>query len=102
MASRWCIGLVRWLAEVHVRLRPGIADPEGQTIAGGLRSLGFGTVSAVQYGKLLRIAFEADDVAAAEPLVDEMCRRLLANPVMEVATWELRADETPDENPVLP
>ena len=32
---------MRWLAEVHVRLRSGLADPEGQTIAGGLRSLGF-------------------------------------------------------------
>jgi hypothetical protein len=31
-----------------------------------------------------------------------MCRRLLANPVMEVATWELRADEQTDESPVLP
>jgi phosphoribosylformylglycinamidine synthase PurS subunit len=93
---------MRWLADVRVTLRPGIADPEGQTIAGGLRSLGFDTVRDVRHGKLLRIAFEAEDVAAAEPLVDDMCRRLLANPVMEVATWQLRADETPDEEPALP
>ncbi len=41
----------------------------------------------------MRIAFEADDSAAAESSVADMCRRLLANPVMEVASWELRADE---------
>ena len=84
---------MRWLAEVHVRLRPGIADPEGQTIAGGLRSLGFG-VADVRAGKLLRLAFEAEDQAAAEAAVSEMCARLLANPVMETADWELRAEET--------
>jgi phosphoribosylformylglycinamidine synthase PurS subunit len=84
---------MRWLAEVHVRLRPGIADPEGQTIAGGLRSLGFDSVSDVRAGKLLRLSFDAGDRAAAEAAVAEMCTRLLANPVMETADWELRADE---------
>ena len=84
---------MRWLAEVHVALRPGIADPEGQTMGSALRSLGYGTVSEVRSGKLMRIAFEADDADAAEAAVADMCRRLLANPVMETATWELRADE---------
>jgi phosphoribosylformylglycinamidine synthase len=83
---------VRWLADVHVRLRPGIADPEGQTIAGGLRSLGYLGVEEVRSGKLLRVTFSADDHAAAESAVADMCRRLLANPVMETADWELRAD----------
>jgi phosphoribosylformylglycinamidine synthase subunit PurS len=88
---------VRWLAEVHVSLRPGIADPEGQTIAGGLRSLGFDTVSEVRSGKLLRVAFDAAGVEDAERVVADMCRRLLANPVMETATWELRADAVPGD-----
>jgi phosphoribosylformylglycinamidine synthase PurS subunit len=82
---------MQWLADVHVRLRPGIADPEGQTIASGLRSLGFDSVVEVRAGKLLRIAFAAADRDAAEQAVDRMCRRLLANPVMETADWELRA-----------
>ena len=93
---------MRWLAEVHVALRPGIADPEGQTIAAGLRSLGYASVGEVRAGKLLRIGFEASDHAAAEAAVDEMCRRLLANPVMETATWDLRADEQPDAEEALP
>jgi phosphoribosylformylglycinamidine synthase subunit PurS len=93
---------VRWLAEVHVALRNGIADPEGQTIGSALRSLGYETVSEVRSGKLMRIGFEADDHAAAEAAVAEMCRRLLANPVMEVASWDLRADEQQDAEPAMP
>ena len=83
---------MRWFADVHVRLRPGIADPEGQTITGGLHALGFASVQEVRSGKLLRITFDAPDSRAAEQAVGEMCRRLLANPVMETADWELRAD----------
>ncbi len=74
---------------MRVGLRPGIADPEGQTVASALRSLGYDTVAEVASGKLLRIGFEAEDRDAAERAVADMCRRLLANPVMEVATWEL-------------
>ena len=57
VGRRGAIGLVRWLAEVQVTLRPGIADPEGATIAGGLRSLGYDSVSDVRAGKQLRITF---------------------------------------------
>jgi len=84
---------MRWQAEVHVRLRPGIADPEGQTIASGLRALGFDTVSEVRAGKLLRLSLEAPNREAAEAALADMCRRLLANPVMETADWELRPQE---------
>jgi phosphoribosylformylglycinamidine synthase len=89
---------VRWLAEVHVSLRPGIADPEGQTVAGGLRALGFETVSQVRSGKLLRVAFVAADHATVESAVADMCRKLLANPVIETASWELRADQEPEKD----
>ena len=82
----------RWLAEVRVGLRPGIADPEGQTVASALRLIGYSSVAEVRSGKLMRIGFEAEDRDAAESAVADMCRRLLANPVMEVATWELEPD----------
>ena len=93
---------MRWTAEVHVALRPGIADPEGQTIGSALRSLGYASVTEVRSGKLMRIGFEADDHAAAEATVADMCRRLLANPVMEVASWEIRADEQIGDQRALP
>jgi phosphoribosylformylglycinamidine synthase PurS subunit len=93
---------MHWLAEVHVALRSGIADPEGETIGSALRSLGYDTVSEVRSGKLMRISFEADDHDAAESAVGEMCRRLLANPVMETASWEIRADEQQDAAEAMP
>lgn len=91
---------MRWLADVHVRLREGIADPEGQTIAGGLRALGFPSVGEVRAGKLLRVNFEAPDHDSAEEAVATMCRRLLANPVMETADWELQAEGIPAEEEI--
>ena len=93
---------MRWLAEVHVALRSGIADPEGQTIGSALRSLGYSSVSEVRSGKLMRIAFEADDPTSAEATVADMCRRLLAKPVMETAIWVLRADEQVGADEALP
>jgi phosphoribosylformylglycinamidine synthase subunit PurS len=93
---------VRWLAEVHVTLRGGIADPEGLTVGSALRSLGYESVAEVRSGKLMRITFDADDHAAAEAAVAEMCKRLLANPVTETASWEIRSDEQIGEPPALP
>ena len=86
-----------WVAEVRVTLREGIADPEGQTIAGGLSALGFAEVTGVRTGKLLLVELDAPDREAAAARVDEACRRLLANPVIEAFTFEVRpADATRD------
>lgn len=72
-----------WLAEVRVLLKPSVNDPPGQSIRGGLRSLGFHGVEDVRAGKLILVRLEADDWAAAEAAVDAMCQKLLANPVIE-------------------
>ncbi len=93
---------MRWIAEVHVSLRSGIADPEGQTIGSALRALGFASVDEVRAGKLLRVMFEADGSDAAETAIADMCHRLLANPVMETASWQLRADEQQDAEEANP
>lgn len=72
-----------WLARVHVLLKPVVNDPQGQAIQGGLRSLGFDAVQRVRAGKYFEIQVEALDAAEAEHLAEEMCRKLLANPVIE-------------------
>lgn len=72
-----------WLARVHVVLKPVVNDPEGLTIQGGLRSLGFANVEDVRAGKLLEIKLEAADRKSARAEIDSMCRKLLANPVIE-------------------
>ena len=72
-----------YLARVYVTLRPTVNDPQGLTIAGGLRQLGFGEVEQVRAGKYLEIRLDAADAATAEQRVTEMCHKLLANAVIE-------------------
>ena len=74
---------MRYPVLVEVRLRPGIADPAGATIERALPALGFGGVHGVRVGKAIRFTIEADDEAAARRQVEELCHRLLANPVIE-------------------
>lgn len=78
-----------FLAKVYVTLKPVVNDPEGLTIAGGLRSLGFSGVADVRAGKYLEIKLDLSERAAAESAVHEMCRKLLANPVIEEYRFEV-------------
>lgn len=74
---------MRFPVLVEVRLRPGIADPQGATVQRALPALGFDGVQEVRVGKAIRFTVEAADEAAARQQVDELCQRLLANPVIE-------------------
>jgi phosphoribosylformylglycinamidine synthase len=77
---------------VEVRLRPGIADPQGATIERALPALGFDTVRGVRVGKAIRFALEALDEAEARGVVDALCQRFLASPVIEDALVTLSAE----------
>jgi phosphoribosylformylglycinamidine synthase PurS subunit len=77
--------VTRFEALVEVRLRPGIADPQGATIERALPALGFDAISDVRAGKAFRLAVDAADEVEAEKQVDELCRRFLTNPVIEDA-----------------
>ena len=72
-----------WLARIHVLLKPVVNDPQGQAIQQGLRSLGFSSVETVRAGKYFEVWLEAPDEADAARQAEDMCRKLLANPVIE-------------------
>jgi phosphoribosylformylglycinamidine synthase len=78
-----------FLARVYVTLKPTVNDPQGLTIRGGLRSLGFPSVESVRSGKYIEIRIDEDDEAVASGKVDEMCDKLLANPIAEQYCFEL-------------
>ena len=78
-----------FLARVYVTLKPVVNDPQGLTIRGGLHSLGFESVESVRAGKYLELKVDTADRAAAEAQVAEMCRKLLANPVIEDFRYEI-------------
>ena len=72
-----------YLAVVDVMLKPGISDPQGQTIERALPVLGYDGVSGVRVGKRIQLQVDASTPDEAETKVKEMCERLLANPVIE-------------------
>ena len=78
-------------ARIHVALKPGVLDPQGQAIGNALRHLGFGQVGEVRQGKLIELELDEPDAARARDAVEAMCRRLLANPVIETYSIDLDA-----------
>jgi phosphoribosylformylglycinamidine synthase len=81
--------LPSYTARVYVSLKPTVNDPQGLTIRGALTSLGFTSVQNVRAGKYIVLQLEADSEASARSQVEEMCRRLLANPVIEEYRFEV-------------
>jgi len=77
---------------VHITPKEGILDPQGATVERALPALGFQGVSGVRIGKFIELAYEPPAGTTAEQArahIDEMCRKLLANPIIEDFTFEL-------------
>jgi len=70
-------------ARVHISLKPGVLDPQGKAIRNALKGLGFDGIGEVRQGKLIELELAETDPAAARARVEDMCRQLLANPVIE-------------------
>lgn len=83
----------KWLAHVYVTLKAVVNDPPGLSIRDALHNLGYEQVTAVRSGKYIRIFLEAGDEQAATQAVDDMCKRLLSNPVIEDYTFNLEPVE---------
>ena len=78
-------------AKVTVRLKKGLLDPQGTAINGALKSLGFSGVKEVKVGKFIEIFIDSKNEAEARKKADEMGKKLLANPVIEVYSVEIEA-----------
>lgn len=75
---------------VYVVPKQGILDPQGAAVERSLPNLGFQGVSGVRIGKIIDLTVDgAGSEAAARAEVDEMCRKLLANPIIEDYTFEI-------------
>ncbi|MBM4255207.1 MAG: phosphoribosylformylglycinamidine synthase subunit PurS [Deltaproteobacteria bacterium] len=77
------------LARVHVTPKKAILDPQGKAIAHSLHALNYSEVSDVRMGKYLEVRLQGLSRAQATERVEEMCRRLLANLVIEDFRFEL-------------
>lgn len=90
---------MQWTADIVVMPKEGVNDPQGEAILGGLRGLGFESVSRVRAGKRFQVILSADDEERALAQATLMAERLLANPVIESFQVEgVVAAGTPSEN----
>ena len=83
-------------AKVYVTLKPSILDPQGKTVAGALRTLGYDAVRDVRQGKYFELDIDAATSQQARSLAREMADRLLANPVIE--SYRVEVGETVDDD----
>lgn len=74
-------------AKVYITLKPGLLDAQGRVLENALRQLGFDSVQQVRVGKYLEIELQPDGNPREQ--VDAMCRKLLANPVIEQYRFEV-------------
>ncbi len=79
-----------FLAQVYITLKPTVNDPQGLTVLGGVKNLGFDAVEDVRVGKFLEVRVAESNRQRAEQLVEELCQKLLANPVIEEYRYELK------------
>lgn len=70
-------------AKVIITLKHGVLDPQGKAIEGALKGLGFDGVSDVRQGKEIEFQLDESDETAARAKAEDICKKLLANPVME-------------------
>ncbi|HRP39255.1 MAG TPA: phosphoribosylformylglycinamidine synthase subunit PurS [Chitinophagales bacterium] len=76
-------------AEINVMPHKELLDPQGKAVAAGLHKMNFNEVTDVRIGKHLTIKLSAASEAEAKQKLEEACKKLLANPIMESYTFEL-------------
>jgi phosphoribosylformylglycinamidine synthase PurS subunit len=81
-----------YLTKIEVSLKPGHSDPEGEMTAQSLKELKF-SVKKVNVSKVYTIVFEAESREKAEKSVEEMCRKLLANPIKDNYSFNIEEEK---------
>ncbi|MDB5261684.1 MAG: phosphoribosylformylglycinamidine synthase subunit PurS [Adhaeribacter sp.] len=84
---------MKFTAEIDIMPRPELLDPQGKAVMLGLEHLGLAGVANVRIGKHIRLNLEAATEPEAREKVEQACRKLLANLIMESYAFELTAAE---------
>lgn len=80
---------MKFLAEIDIMPHQELLDPQGKTVANNLHNIDVSGVTDVRIGKHIQMHLEAEDEAAANEKVEQACKKLLANLIMEKYTYEL-------------
>ena len=76
--------------EVHITLKNGVLDPQGKAIERALGSLGFEGINDVRHGKFIELELSETNEERAKAQAEDMCRKLLANTVIEDYRIDIR------------
>lgn len=74
---------------VLIRNKPGVFDPEGEAIKGGIERLGYENAAEVRVGKIVDIDVSSEDPDEIEAEIEEICKEFLVNPVIERYSIEI-------------
>lgn len=82
---------MKFSAEINVMPLKEILDPQGKAVTGSMKNMGLAEIQQVRIGKHISLEVEAENEGAARQKVDEACKKLLANLIMESYEFTLRA-----------
>jgi phosphoribosylformylglycinamidine synthase PurS subunit len=83
---------MKFIAEINVMPLKALLDPQGKAVTNSMKNLGFKEVSNVRVGKHISLEIEADSEAEAGKRVEETCRKILSNPIIEGYDFTLHKD----------
>jgi len=75
--------------KIYIRLKEGVADPQGATIKHALDSLGYQGITKVKTGKYLQIQLNIQEKKKIKQQIEDMCKKILVNPVIENYEYEI-------------
>ncbi|AYL94720.1 phosphoribosylformylglycinamidine synthase subunit PurS [Mucilaginibacter celer] len=81
--------MTKFQAEIDVMPKKEILDPQGKAVTGSMKNLGLAEIQNVRIGKHITLELEAESAEAAEAKVDQACKNLLANLIMESYTFKI-------------
>jgi phosphoribosylformylglycinamidine synthase len=79
-------------AKIKVMLKRSILDPQGKAVLHAINDMNIGKISDVRIGKYIEVNFKNNDFKSSKSEMEEICNKLLANPVMENYEIELEED----------
>ncbi|MES2560271.1 MAG: phosphoribosylformylglycinamidine synthase subunit PurS [Bacteroidota bacterium] len=82
---------MKFKAEINVMPHDALLDPQGKAVTGSMKNIGLAAIQNVRVGKHISLEIEANSEAAAKEMVDDACKKLLANMIMERYDFSLTA-----------
>lgn len=83
--------MTKFQAEIDVMPKKEILDPQGKAVSGSMKNLGLSEIDNIRIGKHITLEIDAENAEAAHAKVDQACKSLLANLIMESYTFEIKA-----------